>query len=52
LRLGVIFFATCSPPVFPRLFAVNNSMVEAVKNLDFTNEFELFTRCSPRVFGG
>src|ERR1039457_1488944 len=43
---------TCSPPVFSGCFAVNNSRVKIAKAIDFTGESELFTHCSPRVFGG
>jgi hypothetical protein len=43
---------TCSPPLFIRVFTVNNLRTRIVNSLDFTGESELFTRCSPRDFGG
>jgi len=46
-----VFFATCSPPDFSCGFPVNNPTAEVAKTIDLIGVFNLFTACSPRIFG-
>jgi hypothetical protein len=43
--------ATCSPPVFRHLFAVNNSRIGIAIRPDFTGEFDFRDGVLPVFFG-